>query len=74
MRPRHKTVLCSWHFTKLFCVTQQNVKTSKHEKKTDQKICSNKSGKNGAVVGRKTVLDQVKESFTTQLQNAVNGT
>ena len=41
MRPKHKTVLCSWHFTKLFCVTQQNVKTSKHEKKTDQKICSN---------------------------------
>lgn len=41
MRPKHKTVLCSWHFTKPFCVTQQNVKTSKHEKKTDQKICSN---------------------------------
>lgn len=33
MRPKHKTVLCSWHFTKPFCITQQNVKTSKHEKK-----------------------------------------
>ena len=41
MRPKHKTVLCLWHFTKPFCVTQQNVKTSKHEKKTDQKICCN---------------------------------
>ena len=32
-----------------------------------KKFAVTKSGKNEAVVGRKTVLDQVKESFTTQL-------
>lgn len=37
------------------------------KKRLTKKFAVTKSGKNGAVVGRKTVLDQVKESFTTQL-------
>ena len=43
---------------------------SKHQnmiERLTKKFAVTKSGKNGAVVGRKTVLDQVKESFTTQL-------
>ena len=37
------------------------------KKRLTKKFAVTKSGKNGAAVGRKTVLDQVKESFTTQL-------